>query len=73
MGGSRTEEAGETGTRAGPGAPNRWGQRWLEFIQESDLGWANPDRLRSASKSRAKLLRENFLTRPSCRLAIEDG
>ena len=73
FGKSRSEDAGETATRAGPGTPHRWGSKWVEFVAESEYGWQNPDKSKSDSRLRAELIRHNFLCRPARALAIRDA
>ena len=47
---------GATGTRAGPGRPLRWGERWLAKIDEA-LGLENTARNKGITRERAALLR----------------
>ena len=61
-----------SGTRASPGLPMRWGDKWLEFVGAHHGGWENPTRNKSLTKQRAATLRQVFVVNSS-RLALEDN
>ena len=67
---SRSLDAGATNTRTAPGAPSRWAETWVDFMQNLDGGWENSQRSKACSKERASILAANFLRRPSGLLAI---
>ena len=53
---ARDEDAGLTRTRAGPGAPIRWGHQWVECVFISAMGWNNESRSKAASRERAEIV-----------------
>ena len=69
----RSQDAGETRTRAGPGVPLRWAGRWIEEVGERVGGWENPNRDKSRTREHAKLLKEWLLGPSPTHLALEDG
>ena len=49
-------ESGATRTRAGPGAPLRWGAGWLESLTDCGGGWDNPTKCKRQSQAKASTL-----------------
>ena len=70
---SRSIEGGETATRAGPGFPIRFFQKWFEILSSQEDGFSNSQRSKPISKLNAERLYRLIFVRNRISIALEDG